>query len=215
MISTLSITTLIPLHVCMLAFSLFSVIQDHHHLLDLPFILRQFNDHVFPFLHSPNFSSFFILVFILLSCVSVILLDRLIIAAVQRRSSCYNIGWFGLLQSINDAIKLTIKQLIIPQKSKGIMYFFAPVIFFAVSLFIWAILPWSQNAFSFLDFRYSILFQFILGLSLVSSIIVGSWASNSKYSLFGALRSSAQMLAYEILIATLILFIVLTTQLLN
>ncbi len=157
----------------------------------------------------------FILVFILVTVVSFILLDRLFYAAVNRRSSCYNVGWFGLLQPINDAIKLTKKQLIIPNKSKGIMFLLAPVIFFAVSLFIWAILPWSQNAFSFLDFRYSILFQFLLGLSLVSSIIVGSWASNSKYSLFGALRSGAQMLAYEILIATLILFLVLNSMLLS
>ena len=86
------------------------------------------------------------------------------------------------------------KQLIIPQKSKGIMFILASVIFFAVSLFLFPILPWSKNA-AFIDFSYSILFVFFLGLSTVSSIIVAPWAANSKYSFLAALRSGAQMVS--------------------
>ena len=135
-------------------------------------------------------------------------------AAVQRRSGPYNVGWFGLLQPIDDGIKLIKKQLIIPQKSKGIMFILAPIILFAVSISIWAILPWDQNGF-YMDFSYNILFQFYLSNLSVFSLTIAGWAGNSKYSFLGALRNAAQMLSYEIVIGGLILIIVLTTQTLS
>ncbi len=96
-----------------------------------------------------SFSS--LLITVLLTVISFLLLDRLIIAAVQRRSGPYNVGWFGLLQPINDGIKLMRKQFILPQHSKGIMFIVLLVIFFAVSLILFTILPFSQNS-AFIDF---------------------------------------------------------------
>ena len=122
------------------------------------------------------------------------LMDRLLMAALQRRSGPYNIGWFGLLQPIVDGIKLIKKELIIVQKYNGIMFISGPILLFFLSLLLWSIIIYNYKI-KLVDFMFSILFQLILNTVNIFIQLICGWAGNSKYSFIGSLRSGAQVLS--------------------
>ena len=123
-----------------------------------------------------------------------VLLDRLMMASVQRRSGPMNVGWFGSLQALDDGLKLIKKELIIPKKSNTIVWLLTPIIFFDFSLLLWVIIALEDFGYN-LDFSFTILFQLLLSnLNLMSNILAGI-TSNSKYSVYGSLRIGAQILS--------------------
>jgi len=138
-----------------------------------------------------------IIIAVLVNVIYFVLLDRFIMGAVQRRSGPYVVGWFGLLQAVIDGLKLYIQRVIIVQRSNGLLFIVSPILFFIFSFLLWAIIPYYQNqdlAYA-VDLSYSILFQLVLSSISVFALILSGWASNSRYSMIGALRSGAQVLS--------------------
>ena len=141
-------------------------------------------------------------IFIVLNVVQLVVaytiyVERKVIAHVQMRLGPMRVGWHGLLQPIADGLKLFLKEDIIPDKADRIVFVLAPVMVLVPAFVVYAVLPFSAT---FYITQINIGLFFILAISSlgVFGIVMAGWASNSKYSLLGALRSAAQMLSYEI-----------------
>ena len=115
-------------------------------------------------------------------------------AAFQRRSGPYNIGWFGLLQPIVDGIKLIKKELNYIQKYNAIIWLISPILLFCFVLIIWSIII-SNYKIKLCDFMFSILFQLVINTVNIFILILLGWAGNSKYTFIGCVRSAAQVLS--------------------
>lgn len=124
-------------------------------------------------------------------------IERKVIAYMHDRIGPNRVGPYGLLQPIADAIKLLLKELIIPSKSNKYLYIMAPILTISPSLTAWAVIPFSEN-FSIADLDIGLLFLLAMTSISVYGIIIAGWATNSKYALLGALRSAAQTISYEI-----------------
>ncbi len=124
-------------------------------------------------------------------------IERKVIAYMHDRVGPNRVGPYGLLQPIADAIKLLLKELIIPTKSNKYLYIMAPVLAIGPSLTAWAVIPFNEN-FSIADLDVGLLFLLAMTSLSVYGIIIAGWATNSKYALLGALRSAAQTISYEI-----------------
>ena len=123
--------------------------------------------------------------------------ERKVIAHVQMRLGPMRVGWHGLLQPIADGLKLFLKEDIIPDKADRVVFVLAPIMVLVPAFVVYSVLPFSAT---FYITQVNIGLFFILAISSlgVFGIVMAGWASNSKYSLLGALRSAAQMLSYEI-----------------
>lgn len=124
-------------------------------------------------------------------------IERKVIAYMHDRIGPNRVGPYGLLQPIADAIKLLLKELIIPTKSNKYLYMMAPVLAIGPSLTAWAVIPFNEN-FSIADLDVGLLFLLAMTSLSVYGIIIAGWATNSKYALLGSLRSAAQTISYEI-----------------
>lgn len=141
-------------------------------------------------------------------------LERKVIAAVQLRKGPNVTGPFGLLQPIADAIKLMVKEVVIPTHANKIIFLLAPMITFLLSLIGWAVIPFSaHNAIA--NINVGVLYILAISSLGVYGIIMAGWASNSKYAFLGAIRSSAQMISYEVSIGLVIITVLLTAGSLN
>lgn len=138
-----------------------------------------------------------IIVFVLLSVAVFTLVERKIMSLIQRRRGPNVVGFFGILQPFADGIKLFLKECIVPSRANRLVFIFSPLLALSVSLLVWLVLPlWFGEC--VVTFDVSILYVLAL-LSLNSySIVLGGWASNSKYAFLGAIRGTAQMISYEI-----------------
>lgn len=133
------------------------------------------------------------------------LLERKFMALAQRRQGPNVVGVFGLLQAFSDGFKLFLKEIIIPQNSNIYLFIFGPFLTFFLSLLSWIVIPFSgEMPFSL---NYSILYVYMISGLGIYGIILSGWASNSKYSLLGALRSTAQMISYELLLGFIFLIL--------
>jgi len=155
-----------------------------------------------------------ITVVVLLSLAFLMFADRKIWAAVQMRRGPNVVGVFGLLQSFADFLKYIFKEIIIPAGSDKVVFLLAPLITFVLSLIAWSVIPFN-NGWVLTDINVGILFIFAVAGLEVYGVIMGGWASNSKYPFLGSLRSAAQMISYEVSIGFIIIGILISTGSLN
>ena len=156
----------------------------------------------------------FLLVPILVSVAMIVWLDRRVWAFVQKRRGPNVVGVFGLLQSLADALKYIFKEIIIPASSNKAIFILAPIVTMTLALIAWAVIPFNEE-FIIADINVGILYLFAVSSLGVYGIIMGGWASNSKYPFLGAIRSAAQMVSYEVSIGVIIINVLLCTGSLN
>jgi NADH-quinone oxidoreductase subunit H len=163
---------------------------------------------------SETYKILFLLVPVLVSVAMVVWLDRRIWAFVQKRQGPNVVGPFGLLQSVADALKYIFKEVIIPSSSNKIIFILAPIVTMTLALISWAVIPFSATQ-VLADINVGILYLFAVSSLGVYGIIMGGWASNSKYPFLGAIRSAAQMVSYEVSIGVIIINVLLCVGSLN
>lgn len=151
---------------------------------------------------------------LLLSVALLTLLERKILSAIQRRKGPNLVGYVGLLQAFSDALKLLIKELIIPILVNKFLFFLAPLISFVLALLIWVIIPFEYG-YVLVDINIGLLYIFAISSLSVYGIIIAGWASNSRYAFLGALRSTAQMISYEVSIGLILMSIIVSVGSLN
>ena len=156
----------------------------------------------------------FLLVPVLVSVAMVVWLDRRVWAFVQKRQGPNVVGPFGLLQSLADALKYIFKEIIIPSSSNKVIFILAPIVTMTLALIAWAVIPFSATQ-VLADINVGILYLFAVSSLGVYGIIMGGWASNSKYPFLGAIRSAAQMVSYEVSIGIIIINVLLCVGSLN
>ena len=157
---------------------------------------------------------FFLLIPVLVSVAMIVWLDRRIWAFVQKRQGPNVVGPFGLFQSLADALKYVFKEIIIPSSSNKVIFILAPIVTMTLALVAWAVIPFSQTQ-VIADINVGILYLFAVSSLGVYGIIMGGWASNSKYPFLGAIRSAAQMVSYEVSIGIIIINVLLCVGSLN
>ena len=155
-----------------------------------------------------------LLVPVLVSVAMIVWLDRRVWAFVQKRRGPNVVGPFGLLQSLADALKYIFKEIIVPASSNKIIFILAPIITMTLALISWAVIPFSES-FVIANINVGILYIFAVSSLGVYGIIMGGWASNSKYPFLGAIRSAAQMVSYEVSIGVIIINVLLCVGSLN
>ena len=156
----------------------------------------------------------FLLVPVLVSVAMIVWLDRRIWAFVQKRQGPNVVGPFGLLQSLADALKYIFKEVIIPSSSNKVIFILAPIVTMTLALVSCAVIPFSATQ-VLADINVGILYLFAVSSLGVYGIIMGGWASNSKYPFLGAIRSAAQMVSYEVSIGVIIINVLLCVGSLN
>ena len=155
-----------------------------------------------------------VMVAVLLMAYFGIYADRKIWAAVQLRKGPNVVGPFGLLQSGADLLKLLFKEIIIPEKANKMIFILGPIVTCFVALSSWAVIPFAEG-WVVADINVGILYIFAVSSLGVYGIIMGGWASNSKYPFMGAMRSAAQMVSYEVSIGFVIITVLLCVGSLN
>ncbi len=156
----------------------------------------------------------FLLVPVLVSVAMIVWLDRRVWAFVQKRQGPNVVGPFGLLQSLADALKYIFKEIIIPASSNKIIFILAPIITMTLALIAWAVIPFGKDQ-VLANINVGILYIFAVSSLGVYGIIMGGWASNSKYPFLGSIRSAAQMVSYEVSIGIIIINVLLCVGSLN
>jgi len=160
------------------------------------------------------FQALLVLVPLLVALAFLMYADRKIWAAVQMRRGPNVVGPFGLLQSFADFIKYIVKEIVVPAGADKAVFFLAPMIAFVLAVISWSVIPFNDG-WVLADINVAVLYIFAIGSLEVYGVIMGGWASNSKYPFLGSLRSAAQMISYEVSIGLIIVGIIISTGSLN
>jgi len=155
-----------------------------------------------------------ILLPVMVSVALIVWFDRRIWGFVQKRRGPNVVGPFGLLQTVADALKYILKEIIIPAGADKIIFILAPIVTLTLALVAWAVIPFSEKL-VLSNINVGILYLFAVSSLSVYGIIMGGWASNSKYPFLGAIRSAAQMVSYEVSIGIIIINVLLCVGSLN
>ena len=153
-------------------------------------------------------------IFLLLSAYFLIYADRKVWAAVQMRRGPNVVGAWGILQSGADMLKLVFKEIIVPAGSDKAVFFLAPLASFFLAIAAWAVVPLNEG-WELSNINVATLYVFAVSSLEVYGVIMGGWASNSKYPFLGSLRSAAQMISYEVSIGLIIIGVILSTGSMN
>ncbi|WP_118132717.1 NADH-quinone oxidoreductase subunit NuoH [Oceanicella sp. SM1341] len=157
-------------------------------------------------------------VLLLVSLAFLLVLDRKVWGAVQLRRSVNVVGPFGLLQSFADFIKFALKEIVVPGGADKTVFFLAPMMSFVLATIAWAAVPFNageDSVWVIANVNVGILYIFAISSLEVYGVIMGGWASNSKYPFLGGLRSAAQMISYEVSIGLIIVGVLISTGSLN
>ena len=165
-------------------------------------------------LYNETYKILLLLVPILVSVALIVWFDRRVWGFVQKRKGPNVVGPFGLFQTLADALKYIFKEIIIPASANKIVFILAPIITMTLALSAWAVIPLSDKM-VIADINVGILYIFAISSLSVYGIIMGGWASNSKYPFLGAIRSAAQMVSYEVSIGIIIINVLLCVGSLN
>ena len=161
-----------------------------------------------------DFKILFLLIPILVSVALIVWFDRRVWAFVQKRRGPNVVGPFGLLQTFADALKFMFKEIIIPASANKVIFILAPIVTMTLALIAWAVIPFSEEL-VLSNINVGILYLFAISSLGVYGIIMGGWASNSKYPFLGSIRSAAQMISYEVSIGIIIVNVLLCVGSLN
>lgn len=158
--------------------------------------------------------SLLVVAFVMISLVFLVYADRKVWAAVQLRRGPNVVGPWGLMQTFADALKFVVKEVVIPAGVDRPVYFLAPLLSFILALLAWAVIPFNDG-WVLADINVAILFVLAIAGLEVYGVIMGGWASNSKYAFLGSLRSAAQMISYEVSLGLIIIGIIISTGSMN
>jgi NADH-ubiquinone oxidoreductase chain 1 len=147
---------------------------------------------------------------VLLAVAFMTIIERKQLAAHQRRVGPNTVGYYGVLQPFSDALKLILKETIIPSQSNKVLFYLAPVSTLIFSLLGWGIIPFGQGL-TLSDFSLGILYTLALSSLGIYGVLFAGWSANSKYAFLGSLRSTAAMISYELILSSAILIIILLT----
>ena len=166
------------------------------------------------FLGQEVYKILFLVIPILVSVAMIVWLDRRVWGLVQKRKGPNVVGPFGLFQTLADALKYIFKEIIIPASANKTVFILAPIVTMTLALVAWAVIPMSEDL-VLSDINVGVLYLFAVSSLGVYGIIMGGWASNSKYPFLGAIRSAAQMVSYEVSIGIIIINVLLCVGSLN
>ena len=169
---------------------------------------------LFSILYNEVYKILLLLIPILVAITLIVWFERRVWGFVQKRRGPNVVGPFGILQTLADALKYIFKEIIIPASADKIVFVLAPIVTMTLALVVWAVIPFSEKMI-ISDINVGILYVFAISSLGVYGIILGGWASNSKYPFLGSLRSAAQMISYEVSIGIIIINVLLCVGSLN
>ena len=155
-----------------------------------------------------------VLVPVLLAVAFMTIIERKVLASMQRRVGPNIVGYYGIMQPFSDALKLVVKETVVPQHANRGIFFLAPIISLVFSLIGWAIIPFG-NGLALADINLGILFTLAISSMSIYGVLLAGWSANSKYAFLGSLRSSAQMISYELILSSAILTVIFITGTFN
>jgi NADH-ubiquinone oxidoreductase chain 1 len=145
---------------------------------------------------------------VLLTVAFVTVAERKTMASMQRRLGPNAVGWYGLLQAFADALKLLLKEYVSPTQANIVLFFLGPIITLIFSLLGYAVIPYGPGL-MLLDYNLGILYMLAMSSLATYGILLAGWSANSKYAFLGSLRSTAQLISYELILSSAILLVVL------
>jgi NADH-ubiquinone oxidoreductase chain 1 len=151
---------------------------------------------------------------VLLSVAFVTVAERKTMASMQRRLGPNIVGYYGLLQAFADALKLLLKEYVSPTQANIVLFFLGPIITLIFSLLGYLVVPYGSGLY-ISDFNLGILYMLAVSSLSTYGILLAGWSANSKYAFLGSLRSTAQLISYELILSSVILLVVLLTGSLN
>ena len=152
--------------------------------------------------------------FVMISLLALVYGDRKVWAAVQMRRGPNVVGVFGVLQSVADALKYVLKEIVVPAGADRAVFLLAPLMSFVLAMLAWSVIPFNES-WVLADINVAVLFILAISSLEVYGVIMGGWASNSKYPFLGSLRSAAQMISYEVSLGLIIIGVIISTGSMN
>ena len=145
---------------------------------------------------------------VLLTVAFITIAERKTMASMQRRLGPNAVGWYGLLQAFADALKLLLKEYVSPTQANIFLFFLGPIITLIFSLLGYAVIPYGPGL-ALMDYNLGILYLLAMSSLATYGILLAGWSANSKYAFLGSLRSTAQLISYELILSSAILLVVL------